>query len=159
MIIIGFNNSTTSRFPNLMRPFQIQGHILNFMTYTSHGNRSNFYYYWYMEYSRFFCLFLECSYFSLTSLLFLFHLRSPLSALHSTLAYKSRPIRCQTQLTQVGWRVGLPYGKIMAMGRGGRPQVAATRRSDLDVARRHEGLAHNSVGNRTARPHQLGRNS
>jgi hypothetical protein len=25
VIILGFNNSTTSRFPNLMRPFQIQG--------------------------------------------------------------------------------------------------------------------------------------
>jgi hypothetical protein len=32
VIILGFNNSTTSRFPNLMRRFQNQGHILNFMT-------------------------------------------------------------------------------------------------------------------------------
>jgi hypothetical protein len=76
-----------------MRPFQIQGHILNFMTYTSHGNRSNFllllanigifqlYSYPLLEYSNF----------SLTNLLFclVYALRSP--NLRSTLAYKSRP--------------------------------------------------------------------
>ena len=43
VIILGFNNSTTSRSPNLMRPFQIQGFFLYLKTYTLHGNRSKFF--------------------------------------------------------------------------------------------------------------------
>jgi hypothetical protein len=43
VIIHGFNNSTTSRSPSLVRPFQFQGIFVYFMTYNSHGNRSNFF--------------------------------------------------------------------------------------------------------------------
>jgi len=85
VIILGFNNSTTSRFPNIMKPFQFQCHFLKFMTYTSHWNRFNFLLLLadsgiFLIYSW---LFLKYPNFSVPNLLFLFHLRSPLSALCS----------------------------------------------------------------------------
>ena len=95
IIILGFNNSITSRFPNLMRLFQIQG-IFYFMTYTSHGNRSKFLLL--LVYSDLFqvysWIFLEIPYYSLTSLLFLFLLRS-------TLTYKCRSVALWWSSSQV----------------------------------------------------------
>ena len=58
--MFGFNHSSTSRFPNLMRPFQIQSLFLNFMTHTFHGNRSNFLnnFWKILEYSKYILLYL-----------------------------------------------------------------------------------------------------
>ena len=84
-----------------MRPFQIQGHFLNFMTYTSHGNRSFFYYFWQiLEYYRYILVYFFKSLFLARQryyFYFLYALRSPnrrstLSALRSTLTYGCRPI-------------------------------------------------------------------
>ena len=84
------------------------------MTYTSHGNRSNFLLLLansgiFQVYS---CLFLKYPNFSLASLLFYFiyafrspNLRSPLSALRSTLTYKCRPVSRLVRWTQVSKRM------------------------------------------------------
>ena len=47
IIILGFNNSITSWFPNLMRPFQIQGIFILWPIHPIEIDPS-FYYYWYI---------------------------------------------------------------------------------------------------------------
>ena len=100
VIILGFNNSTTSRFPNLMRPFQIQSFFL--ILWPIHPTEIGplFYYFWQiLEYYRYILVYFLKWFFLVCQgcyFYFLYALRSPnrrstLSALRSTLTYGCRP--------------------------------------------------------------------